>query len=188
MVIAPELARKAGAIRLLLSDVDGVLTDSGVYYSAQGEALKRFSIRDGMGVERLRTLANVDVGIITGERSEAVRQRAAKLAITELHLGIRNKLAVVKQICRERGLPLHALAYIGDDANDTAVMQVVGLAAAPRDATRFALNAADYVCEQRGGHGAFRDFAELIIAAQTARRTDNGRLTTISIPQEESTH
>ena len=163
---AVDLRERALPIRLLLTDSDGVLTDNGVYYSAAGEEMKRFSIRDGMGVERLRVCAGVEVGIITGERSGAVQRRAEKLGITELHLGIRDKLAVLAEILERLGLTAEQVAYIGDDTNDVAVMQRVGLAACPADATPFARAVAHYVCPSPGGHGAFRDFAELIIAAK----------------------
>lgn len=160
-----EIRERARLIRLLLTDSDGVLTDNGVYYSAAGEEMKRFSIRDGMGVERLRVLAGIDVGIITGERSGAVERRAEKLNITELHLGIRDKSAVLTEMLVRRGLTAAEVAYIGDDTNDVAIMQRVGLAACPADATPFARAAAHYVCASPGGYGAFRDFAEFIIAA-----------------------
>jgi 3-deoxy-D-manno-octulosonate 8-phosphate phosphatase (KDO 8-P phosphatase) len=163
---AVDLRTRARPIRLLLTDSDGVLTDNGVYYSAAGEEMKRFSIRDGMGVERLRVCAGVEVGIITGEHSGAVQRRAEKLAITELHLGVRDKPAVLAEILARRGLSPEQVAYIGDDTNDVAVMQLVGLAACPADATPFARAVAHYVCPSRGGYGAFRDFAELIIAAK----------------------
>ncbi len=179
-----QLIQKGRPIRLLLTDVDGVLTDTGVYVSAEGEQLKRFSIRDGMGVERLRTLTQADVGIITGERSGAVAQRAAKLNITELHLGIRDKLGVLRAICERRGLQPYEVAYIGDDTNDLDVMAAVGFSAAPLDATTFARDAADYVCSQPGGHGAFRDFAELIIRIQTMHQP-NGRTAVSALPLEE---
>ena len=120
---------RARPIRLVLTDSDGVLTDNGVYYSAAGEEMKRFSIRDGMGVERLRVFAGVEVGIITGERSGAVQKRAEKLGITELHLGIRDKSAVLTELLARLGLTPEQVAYIGDDTNDVAVMQRVGLAA-----------------------------------------------------------
>ncbi len=163
---AVDLLERARAIRFLLTDSDGVLTDNGVYYSAEGEAMKRFSIRDGMGVERLRTLADVDVGIITGEHSGAVQRRAEKLAITELHLGVRDKPAVLRDLLTRLGLSADQVAYIGDDTNDVAIMRQVGLAACPADATPFARAVAHYVCPSRGGYGAFRDFAELIITAR----------------------
>lgn len=158
---------KARQIRLLLSDVDGVLTDTGVYYSAQGEELRRFSVRDGMGVERLRTLAGVAVGIISGENSLAIRRRAEKLQITEVHLGIKDKLPLLDEICARHAIQRHEVAYIGDDSNDLAIMGEVGLTAVPADALPFVQEVADYVCQARGGHGAFREFAELILTAQT---------------------
>jgi 3-deoxy-D-manno-octulosonate 8-phosphate phosphatase (KDO 8-P phosphatase) len=161
-----DITRRARAIRFLLTDSDGVLTDNGVYYSAQGEEMKRFSIRDGMGVERLRRFAGVDVGIITGEHSGAVQRRAEKLMITELHLGIRDKATVLRDILARRGLAAGEVAFIGDDTNDVEIMGLVGLAGCPADATPFARAAAHYVCPSRGGYGAFRDFAELIIAAK----------------------
>jgi len=160
------LLERARAIRLLLTDSDGVLTDNGVYYSAAGEEMKRFSIRDGMGVERLRKFAGVDVGIITGEFSGPVQRRAEKLAITELHLGIKDKLAVLKDILARLGLRPEQIAYIGDDTNDVEIMGQVGLAACPADAMPFTRAVAHYICANRGGYGAFREVAELIIAAR----------------------
>lgn len=161
-----ELTRRAQAIRLLLTDSDGVLTDNGVYYSAAGEELKRFSIRDGMGVERLRKFTGVDVGIITGEFSGPVQRRAEKLAITELHLGIKDKPAVLQDILSRLKLKPDQVAYIGDDTNDVEIMRQVGLAACPADATSFAQAVAHYICANQGGYGAFREVAELIIAAR----------------------
>jgi YrbI family 3-deoxy-D-manno-octulosonate 8-phosphate phosphatase len=161
------LLAKARHIRLLLTDCDGVLTDAGVYYSDEGELMKRFSVRDGMGVERLRTLVGVGVGIITGEYSEAVIKRAEKLDIAELHLGVKNKTAVLDDILCDNDLEPEEVAYIGDDTNDLGIMCHVGLSAAPVDAMPVVLTAVDYVCPSKGGYGAFRDFAELIIAAQT---------------------
>src|SRR5215475_8174030 len=93
-----DYKEQARQIRLLLTDVDGVLTDNGVYYGEQGEVLKRFSIRDGMGVERLRKLCGIETGIVTGELSPSVARRAEKLKITQLHLGIKDKLGEVEEI------------------------------------------------------------------------------------------
>ncbi len=159
------LAERARRVRLLLTDCDGVLTDGTVYYSDEGEALKRFHMRDGMGVERLRTVVQVDVGIVTGERSPSLRQRAVKLGIDELHLNSRDKPAVLAEIIARRGLSLEQVAYIGDDVNDVAVMEMVGLAACPADAAPFAKAAAHMVCQTAGGAGVLREVAELIIAA-----------------------
>ena len=121
--IDTELKEKGLKIKLLLTDVDGVLTDNGVYYSERGEELKQFSIRDGMGVERLRNLAGIDTGIVTGETSPSVARRAEKLAIKELHLGIKNKPACVEEILTANGLDWEEIAFIGDDVNDLEVLK-----------------------------------------------------------------
>ncbi|MCF8243030.1 MAG: HAD-IIIA family hydrolase [Melioribacteraceae bacterium] len=165
-VINSTVIKKAERIKLLLTDCDGVLTDTGVYYSANGEELKRFSIRDGMGVERLRKYAGVDTGIITGENSEIVIRRSEKLNISLLYLGIKNKVKTVMGIAEYRKLKYDEIAFIGDDSNDVEVMKLVGLSACPADATIFATETADFKTSSRGGNGAFRDFAELIITAK----------------------
>ena len=160
-----DLHAKARRIKLLLTDVDGVLTDGGVYYGEAGEVLKRFNIRDGMGVERLRQVG-VETGIVTGEVSPSVARRAEKLRITELHLGIKDKPARLEEILATTGLQAEEVAFIGDDTNDVAVLQLVGLAACPGDATSFARAVADYQCAAFGGQGAFRELAELIIESK----------------------
>lgn len=157
-----DLASLAAGIRLLLTDVDGVLTDGGVYYGADGEVLKQFNIRDGMAVERLRSVG-VEVGIITGENSPSVARRAEKLRIDLLFLYCKDKPAALHQVMRERGYEASEVAYIGDDVNDVDVMGLVGFPAAPGDALPQARQVARYICRNFGGHGAFREFAELII-------------------------
>jgi 3-deoxy-D-manno-octulosonate 8-phosphate phosphatase (KDO 8-P phosphatase) len=161
-----ELLSKAARIKLLLTDCDGVLTDGGVYYSDMGEAMKKFNIRDGMGVERLRDIVQVETGIITGETSLSVTMRAAKLKIKELHLGTKDKPAVLKKIIEKKQLQPNDIAYIGDDVNDIAVMKMCGLTACPADALPQVKEIANYICEKKGGEGAFREFAELIISAK----------------------
>lgn len=165
--MSDEIKNKAKQIKILLTDCDGVLTDGGVYYGNDGEFLKKFNMKDGMGVERLRNLVKVQVGIITGEVSPSVIKRAAKLQITELHLGIKNKVAVLMQIMVNHNFTKEQIAYIGDDVNDIEIMQKVGLSACPSDAISFTKNIADYICEKKGGDGCFREFAELIIASKT---------------------
>lgn len=158
-----KIARMAKKIRLLLTDCDGVLTDGRVYYSARGEEMKAFSLRDGMGVERLRALAHVETGVITGENSEMVKKRMEKLAIREYHPGIADKYEVMKEIMAERELSSEQIAYIGDDCNDLEIMKHAGLTACPSDAQPLVRAIAHLVTENKGGHGAFREFAEFII-------------------------
>jgi YrbI family 3-deoxy-D-manno-octulosonate 8-phosphate phosphatase len=161
------LKEKAQKIKLVLTDNDGVLTDNGVYYGENGEVLKRFSVRDGMGVERLKKLCRVETGIITGEMSPSVRKRAEKLHITQLHLGIKDKLAELQGILDSNSLLPDEIAYIGDDVNDLQIMEKTGLTACPGDAMPQVLAKVDYVCGNKGGYGAFREFAEFIIACKT---------------------
>src|ERR1700742_4648841 len=122
-----QYKEQAKRIKLVLTDVDGVLTDNGVYYGEQGEVMKRFSIRDGMGVERLRKECGIDTGIVTGELSPSVARRAEKLTITQLHLGIKDKLRRLNEIMTREGLSWEEIAFIGDDVNDLEVLQRVGL-------------------------------------------------------------
>jgi 3-deoxy-D-manno-octulosonate 8-phosphate phosphatase (KDO 8-P phosphatase) len=159
---ADRLARAQG-LKLVFTDCDGVLTDGGVYYSEQGEQFKRFSIRDGMGVERLRTLAGIETAIITGELSGSVRKRAEKLGIVECHLGSKDKAATVRSILARRGLSRLEVAYVGDDVNDLPAFAVVGLTACPGDAMDEVKAVADVVLDRRGGDGAFRELAEIIL-------------------------
>lgn len=149
-------------IRAVITDCDGVLTDGGVYVGAEGEIMKRFSIRDGMGFERLRD-AGIEVGIVSGETSPALAARAAKLQIRELHLGVREKLAVIDAICHRLGCDRTNIAYIGDDVNDVVVMREVGFSGCPADALPQAKAVADHICRADGGHGAFREFAETVL-------------------------
>jgi YrbI family 3-deoxy-D-manno-octulosonate 8-phosphate phosphatase len=165
-VVNEKILQKAQPIKLLLTDCDGVLTDGCVYYSAQGEEMKKFSLRDGMGAERLRRIIGVETGIVSGEASEALRRRGEKLHVTELHLGIRDKLAVMESIMTRRGLGPEEIAYIGDDVNDTEVVALSGLTACPSDAMPQIVKIVDYICSCKGGAGAFREFAELLISAR----------------------
>ncbi|MBC7922425.1 MAG: HAD-IIIA family hydrolase [Ferruginibacter sp.] len=166
------IREKAGKIKLVLTDSDGVLTDNGVYYSANGEEMKRFSIRDGMGVERLRN-HRIETGIVTGETSPSVAKRAEKLRITELHLGVKDKATKLQEIMLRKHLRAEEIAFIGDDTNDLEALQRVGLSACPADATIFAKQICDYICATNGGHGCFRELAELIIAS---KQTVNDKL------------
>jgi 3-deoxy-D-manno-octulosonate 8-phosphate phosphatase (KDO 8-P phosphatase) len=157
------LHEKLANIKILFTDCDGVLTDGGVYYGENGEALKKFNIKDGMGAERLRNIAGIPTGIITGEFSPSVIKRAEKLKITELHLGAKDKPAVLKEILVRLNLKGEEVAYIGDDTNDLEVMKLCGFTACPADAISFVKETADYVCTTKGGEGCFRELAELII-------------------------
>jgi YrbI family 3-deoxy-D-manno-octulosonate 8-phosphate phosphatase len=163
------LKKKARKIKLVFTDIDGVLTDTGVYYSERGEELKRFSIRDGMGVVRLREKVSIDTGIITGELSGSVKKRAERLKITELYQGVESKELVFKEILKKHNLKAENIAFIGDDVNDLELLKLVGLSASPADAFVQVKKIVNYVCQTKGGHGAFREFAELIIKFNSSK-------------------
>jgi len=167
-----EIIHRASRIKLVLTDCDGVLTDGGVYYSEQGEALKRFSMRDGMGVERLRN-DGVEIAFVTRERSAIVARRAEKLKVTLCYVGVHDKTAVLPRLLGDAGIDASQLAYIGDDVNDAGIMAAVardGLVGAPLDAIPSLLHGAHYRCRRPGGYGAFRDFAEWILDLRAKAR------------------
>jgi 3-deoxy-D-manno-octulosonate 8-phosphate phosphatase (KDO 8-P phosphatase) len=165
-----ELSARAKRIKLVISDNDGVFTDNGVYYSERGEEMKRYSIRDGMGVERLRA-AGIETGIMTGELSPSIKKRAEKLCIKNLYLGVKDKVSMLETVLAETGLARHEIAYIGDDVNDIGIINEIsgeGLTACPQDATAFVEPLVHYRAQVDGGHGAFRDFAEWLIALRAS--------------------
>ncbi|NTU58378.1 MAG: HAD-IIIA family hydrolase [Chlorobiaceae bacterium] len=167
ILLSPEeLQSRASRIKLVLSDNDGVFTDNGVYYSEKGEEFKRFSIRDGMGVERLRA-HGIETGIITGEVSPSLVRRAQKLHIESLYLGVSDKLSRLDDVLRDTGLTVQEIAYIGDDVNDLGIMNAIapaGLVACPGDGMHFVEPCVHYRCVAVGGRGAFREYAEWLIA------------------------
>jgi 3-deoxy-D-manno-octulosonate 8-phosphate phosphatase (KDO 8-P phosphatase) len=165
-----ELEKRAGKIKLVISDNDGVFTDTGVDYSERGEEMKRYSIRDGMGVERLRNIG-IDTCIMTGEVSPSLKKRAEKLGMKRLYLGVKDKLSMVETVLADTGLHRCELAYIGDDVNDTAIMEEIareGLTGCPCDATVFVEHCSHYRAQADGGYGAFRDFAEWLITLRNS--------------------
>ncbi|MGF7072423.1 N-acetylneuraminate synthase family protein [Mucilaginibacter sp. R-33] len=175
------LKQKAAGIKLLLTDNDGVLTDAGVYYNHDGELLKKFSMRDGMGVERLRKFAGVNTGILTGENSPSLIKRAEKLQIAELHVGIKDKATIFKEICSRLDLQPNEVAFIGDDYNDLEVMKLAGLTASPADALPRVKAQVDFVSSLNGGDGCFREFAELIIEAKSDKYLSGTRNGSIAL-------
>ena len=149
-------------IKLLAVDVDGTLTDAGMYYSAEGEELKKFNTRDAQGIALLRE-KGIHVAIITKENSPIVKARAKKLKIDKCYVGINNKLVCFKKIVRALKINLSNVAYIGDDVSDFECIKSVGVAACPADAVEAIKNISDYVCKLSGGSGAVREICELIL-------------------------
>ncbi len=152
-------------IKLFLSDVDGTLTDGGMYYAESGDELKKFNTRDGMGLQMLRE-ADIKIGIITSEDTKIVANRAQKLKVDFLYQGKRNggKLAVAREICNQMGITLDEVAYIGDDVNCIELLESVGVKACPADACEEVKGIAGIrVMKKNGGEGCVRDFIEEIL-------------------------
>ncbi|ATU08258.1 acylneuraminate cytidylyltransferase [Methanohalophilus portucalensis] len=150
-------------IKLFLMDVDGVLTDAGMYYSESGDELKKFNTHDGKGIELLRK-AGMKTGIITSENTEIVTCRAKKLKVDYLYQGVKDKLKIAKEICQQEGITLDEVAYIGDDINDIELLSNVGKAACPMNSQ----NEVKYleniiILDKSGGEGAVRNFTEYIL-------------------------
>lgn len=164
-----DLRRKAANVRFVITDCDGVLTDGGVYYSDRGEEMKRFHMRDGMGVKLLRGYG-VETAIVTGETSPSVVRRAEKLGIADLHLGVRDKLPLVEKVLAEKNLDWPSVAYIGDDVNDLEVLRRAGFTACPSDGVDDVKEVVNVVLRNRGGNGAFREFAEMIMKESPSAR------------------
>ena len=159
---APKLLQR---IRALVLDVDGVLTDGGMYYGPAGEGLKRFNVKDGMGLH-LVLEAGIAVALISGENSEILRRRAEKLKIADIFVGVEDKLKTLEEFLAARKIAPSDAAYVGDDVNDLPPMGKVGLPVAVADAVPQVRKAARWVTSRRGGEAAVREVCDAILAAR----------------------
>lgn len=151
--------------KLIVTDIDGVWTDGGMFYDQTGNEWKKFNTSDSAGVLWAR-INKIPVAIITGENTEIVRRRAEKLRIEHVHLGISNKVAVLDGIISELGISWNDVAYIGDDVNDYLVLEKAGFSACPMNAPDYIKAIVNEVIPVRGGDGAFRAFVELILSKE----------------------
>ncbi len=149
-------------IKLLMLDVDGTLTDGGLYFTGEGQAMKRFDVHDGLGLVRLQR-AGVEVVLISADRSPIIRMRAQKLGIRAVIDGCQDKGQAVRMLLEERELKPSAALYMGDDITDLAAMAEAGNSAAPANALPTVREAADYVTTRGGGHGAVREVCDLVM-------------------------
>lgn len=149
-------------IKALVMDVDGTLTDGGLYIGAGGEVMKRFHVKDGYAIHDLLPQMGIVPIIITGRTSEIVAQRCRELGITRLVQGSSNKIEDLKKILADENISITQVAYMGDDLNDYDCMKQVGLKGCPSDAVSEIKSIADYVTQSRGGNGAVREFVEWI--------------------------
>lgn len=149
-------------IKLVITDIDGVWTDGGMYYDETGNELKLFNTSDSAGV-LFCNLNNIDIAIITGECTQIVANRARKLGVQNVFQGVSNKLAKAKELASTAGVSFSEIAYIGDDINDIPLLQTVGLSATVPSAPIYVKRHAMYITKVDGGKGAFRDFVEYIL-------------------------
>ncbi len=152
-------------LRLFATDVDGVLTDAGMYYGETGEELKKFNTRDGMGIKLLQA-EGVIVAIITAEQTKIVARRAKKLGIGEVYQGAKDKVSVLTHLSEKLSIPFEQMAYMGDDVNDLGALQMVGYAAAPADCVDQVRQMVHYICQKNGGEGVVREVIDMILAAR----------------------
>lgn len=148
--------------KLILTDIDGVWTDGGMYYDQEGMELKKFHTYDSAGVLFAHHLG-IPVGILTGENTNIVKRRSNKLKIDYLYLGCKDKVSVVKNLCSQLGITMEDVAYIGDDLNDMKLLKLVGWAGVPSSAPVYVQKLANVRLEKKGGKGVFREFVETIL-------------------------
>jgi len=163
--VSPDLRARARGIRLLVLDVDGVLTNGRLYYGANGDELRAFHIHDGLGLKMLRA-TGVEVAIVTGRTSRAVELRAENLGVPHVFQGVGDKLAVFEQLRKQLTLPAEAVAAMGDDLPDLPVLRRCGLAACVPEAPALVRSHSHYIAEKTGGAGAVRELCELVMVAQ----------------------
>jgi 3-deoxy-D-manno-octulosonate 8-phosphate phosphatase (KDO 8-P phosphatase) len=155
----------AARITLLVLDIDGTMTDGALYYTADGELMKRFHVRDGMGIVLWHRAGLASV-FLTSDPSEIIATRAAKLGITHTLRGIRNKSKALRELAERTNTRFEEIAYIGDDINDCAAMALCGFRACPSDAVEAIKRSANFISHSAGGNGAVREIIEFLLVAQ----------------------
>ncbi len=163
--VSGSVRQKAARIQLLLLDVDGVLTDGGIFIDDRGVETKRFDVRDGQGITSLRE-AGIQVGFVTGRSSRIVRIRARELGVGIVYQHVKNKAETYQRIKRRSGLADEYIAYVGDDLADVPILREAGLAVVVQDATEIVRPYADYITQAKGGAGAVREVCELLLKNQ----------------------
>ena len=161
-----ELMDRMAKIKLLSLDTDGVLTDGGLYYTDSGDELRKFDVKDGMGMRRLQD-AGIGIVIITASSSPAIAHRANRLGVENVFLETSDKLGTLISLCDQKAIDLNEVAHMGDDVNDIPVLNAVGCPLSVADAVDDAKEAAYYVTGKNGGQGAVREICEMILKAQS---------------------
>ncbi len=159
-----ELLERLAGVRLLSLDVDGVLTDGGLYFADDGSQLRKFNVKDGLGMKRARN-AGVEVAIITASATPAIHHRGEVLGIPHVFIGVEDKLATLQGLCEGLDIELSAVAHMGDDLNDLALLQTIGCPLTVADAVAEIKEAACYITERKGGAGAVREICDMLVSA-----------------------
>jgi 3-deoxy-D-manno-octulosonate 8-phosphate phosphatase (KDO 8-P phosphatase) len=162
-----QLLESLSKVRLLALDVDGTLTDGGLYYTDSGEEMKKFNVKDGQGMKLLMQ-SGVEVAIVSASSAHSTLHRAKKLGISQVHIGIEDKLTVIQSLCDHMGIDRTQVAYVGDDVNDLPVMQAIGCPMTVADAMPQNKDCALYITQRTGGDGAVREICDLIILSQAS--------------------
>ena len=170
MKISNNIIKKCKKIKLVITDVDGVLTDGGRYYSDKGEIIKKFHVRDGMGINILLR-NNIKTVILSKENSPIVKKWAKDMNVSKLYLGIKHKEKKLSDICKDFSLKKDEIVFIGDDVNDVELLSLVGFSATPKDGNIYAKKIVDYTCDLHGGQGVFREISDLILSIQFPNKT-----------------
>jgi len=166
--VADSATKLAQDIKLLVLDVDGVLTDGGLYYGDDGIVMKRFNVQDGLGI-KLAQAVGLEIGVITGLNQKPVETRVRELGITHYYAGKHDKAPLFEEICEKVGVSFSEAAYIGDDWIDLSVMRLAGLSMSVPNAVPEAIQAADWVSSRKGGDGAVREAIAFILDARGLR-------------------
>ena len=156
------LKKKLKKIKLFLTDVDGVLTDGSLYYTNDGLVMKKFQVKDGMGTRLLRD-AGIKTGLISTDTSEFMKLRGERLKMDFVEIGSWDKDKIMFEICEKLSIKPENVGFIGDDINDLEILKKVGFSACPNDAVEKIKKVSDYVCTNKGGEGAYREVADLIL-------------------------
>lgn len=152
-------------VRIVLFDVDGVMTDGSIYIDSTGESFKKFNVKDGLAIELLRC-HGIKTGVVSGKASNALTERCEKLGFDYVITGCKNKLPRVRAICNELGITLEQVAFVGDDVLDLPVMQVCAVSFAPSDAHQLVLQQASYITQATGGYGVVREVADKVLLSR----------------------
>jgi len=160
-------------VRILMLDCDGVMTDGGMYFDSSGQAMKRFDVKDGLGLVRLAEMG-FPTAVVSGDQSAISAARCDVLRIQYVVLGRMDKETAVNELLEETGLPAESVVYMGDDVSDLPALHMVGLGVAPADAVDVVREQADWVTQRPGGHGAVREVSDAIIERLTRRAADEG--------------